>query len=203
MPDYQISKIYTIKSKIDPNLIYVGSTTCKYLCDRMAKHRHDCKREKPVSLYKHIENNDWTNWYIELYEHYPCTSKDELLKREGQVTLEIGTINQVIAGRNKQEREEANPEYYKELHHTYYMKAKEKEGFKEKSSERRIKWIETNKEHKKQSDKEYKEKNKERIKEHKSKKVTCECGSVICHDGLSLHRKSKKHIAFITHTPNN
>ena len=131
MPDYQTSKIYIIKCKIDPNLIYVGSTTCKYLCQRMSKHRDDCKRGLPVSLYKHIENNDWTNWYIELYEHYPCKSKDELLKRKGQVTQEIGTINQVIAGRNRQEREEANPECYKELHHTYYMKAKEKEGFEE------------------------------------------------------------------------
>jgi hypothetical protein len=49
------------------------------------------------SLYYYIENNDWTDWYIELYEKYPCNDRQELHKREGQVIREIGTINQMYS----------------------------------------------------------------------------------------------------------
>ena len=44
---------------------------------------------------------------------------------------------------------------------------------------------------------EYHIKNKEIILEKKKEKVTCECGSICRKDGITEHKKSKKHIDFI------
>ena len=98
MPDYSKGKIYTVRNKKDDKLIYVGSTCKHYLSDRMGKHRSDCKKNPNTMFYEIVE--DWIDWYIELYENYPCNSKDELTKREGEVIREIGTLNKRRAGLN-------------------------------------------------------------------------------------------------------
>ena len=98
MPDYQKGKIYTVRNKNDTNLIYVGSTCDVYLSNRMGKHRADSKRLPDNHFYKNIEN--WNDWYIELYENFPCKDKNELTKREGEVIREIGTLNRNNAGHN-------------------------------------------------------------------------------------------------------
>ena len=41
MPNYQLGKIYTVRSLTSPE-IYVGST-CMILCKRMTKHRNNWK----------------------------------------------------------------------------------------------------------------------------------------------------------------
>lgn len=98
MPDYQKGKIYTIRNKNDTNLIYVGSTCDVYLSNRMGKHRADSRRNPNNHFYKKIEN--WNDWYIELYENFPCNDKNELTKREGEVIRQIGTLNNKNAGHN-------------------------------------------------------------------------------------------------------
>jgi len=98
MPDYQKGKIYTIRNKNDINLIYVGSTCNKYLCNRFSNHKSNSKTAPNNSFYKHI--TDWNDWYIELYENFPCNDKNELTKREGEVIREIGTLNAKNAGLN-------------------------------------------------------------------------------------------------------
>jgi hypothetical protein len=100
---YKRGKIYTIRCRYDDSLIYVGSTIAK-LSKRMRRHRLG----KTCSLYKFVDG-DWDNWYIELYEEYPCDNREQLEKREGQVIREIATINKLIAGRTQKE-------YYKENH---------------------------------------------------------------------------------------
>ena len=47
---------------------------------------------------------------IELFENFPCNSKEELNKKEGQVIREIGTINKQTAGRTNKEWYEDNKE---------------------------------------------------------------------------------------------
>ncbi len=47
------------------------------------------------------ESNNINDWYIELYEDYPTTNKEKLLKRESELIREIGTLNKIIAGRTK------------------------------------------------------------------------------------------------------
>jgi hypothetical protein len=48
-----------------------------------------------------LTDNCWTNWYIKLYEYFPCKNKPELHRREGEVISEIGTINKNISSGNK------------------------------------------------------------------------------------------------------
>ena len=111
---YKRGKVYTIRCRYDDSLIYVGSTIDK-LAKRMARHRLD----KKCSLYKLVDG-DWNNWYIELYEDFPCDNKEQLEKREGEVIREIATINQVVAGRTKKEYYEENRDKivdYKKQHY--------------------------------------------------------------------------------------
>ena len=93
MPDYSQGKIYTIRCRDDDSLIYVGSTT-QILSQRLAGHKRLSTNLKyqNIKLYQTV-NNDWNNWYIELYELYPCTCKMELDKKEGEVIRNIATLN--------------------------------------------------------------------------------------------------------------
>ena len=149
MPNYQNGKIYTIRCRSDNNLIYVGSTV-ETLAQRLAKHRYQSKKKPHYKLYQAIDDN-WDDWYIELFEVYPCDSKEELLKKEGEVIREIGTLNTVICGRTQKE-------YYHDN--------------KKKLAEINKNWSENNKEKMKQYDKEYREKNKEKMKQYQ--KEYCE-----------------------------
>ena len=99
---YKRGKVYTIRCRYDDSLIYVGSTIDK-LAKRMAGHRLNEK----CSLYK-LVNGDWDNWYIELYEDFPCNNREQLEKREGEVQRQIATINNRIAGRTRKEYRKEN-----------------------------------------------------------------------------------------------
>ena len=103
MPDYQQGKIYTIRCRTDDTLVYVGSTI-QPLYKRFDSHKRNSKLEnkKNIPLYKMV-NEDWNNWYIELYEVCPCNTREELCRKEGEVIREIGNINIRIAGRTSQE----------------------------------------------------------------------------------------------------
>lgn len=153
---YSNSKIYTVRSLINPDLIYVGSTT-QPICKRFSGHKALCKYGKSGSLYKHIIDNDWSDWYIELHEYYPCNNKEELCKREGEVIREIGTINKQIAGRSNKE---SHKEWYD--NNREHCLAKHKE------------WCENNREHNLAKMKEWRENNpgymKEYMKEYRSRK---------------------------------
>ena len=124
---YNNASIYTIRNRKDESLIYVGSTIGA-IHKRLSVHKSSCKQGKPVSLYSHIIDNDWTDWYIELYEKVNCNDREELCRREGQVIRDIGTINKNVAGRTNKESKtrwrKANPEYMKQWCETNpeYMK---------------------------------------------------------------------------------
>jgi hypothetical protein len=113
MLDYLKGKIYTIRCRNDPSLIYVGSTI-QSLAKRLGGHKKDSinKTKYPNhQLYSKIE--DWNDWYIELYLNYPCNSVEELRQKEGEVLREIGTLNRCIAGRTRQEWKKENPDKLK------------------------------------------------------------------------------------------
>jgi len=96
MVNYQLGKIYTVRSLTSPE-IYVGSTVVP-LCKRMVKHRCDWKKGLILGRNKEIVT-DINEWFIELHELYPCNKKEELAQREGEIIREIGTLNIKIAGR--------------------------------------------------------------------------------------------------------
>jgi hypothetical protein len=94
------------------------------LARRIAYHRQVGKTIK-TKFYTSV-NNNWDDWYIELYEVYPCENKQELCKREGEIIREIGTLNSKISGitqaesdklyreKHKEERKEARKIYIEE-----------------------------------------------------------------------------------------
>lgn len=124
---YKKGMIYTIRNIKDDTMIYVGSTINK-LSKRLDGHKKDykCGKSKNCSLYKYIENNDWTDWYIELFEAYSCNNKQELNRREGEIIREIGTINKCIAGRTRQEYRDDNADKINESKKKYRENNKEK-----------------------------------------------------------------------------
>ena len=155
MPDYSKGKIYTIRCLNDPN-IYVGSTI-QTLSVRMGKHRNDYLRDRILGKNKDIVK-DINEWKIELHELYPCLTREELLRREGEVIREIGTLNICIAGRTQKEWCEDNPEKRYESRKRYL--SKNVEHFKNYKKEYRLKNIEIIKE----KDKKYNLENAENIK---------------------------------------
>lgn len=126
MPNYQEGKIYTIRCRTDETLIYVGSTT-QPLCKRLYEHKLRCLNEKYINilLYQRI-NSDLNNWYIELHSLYPCSCKNELERKEGEIIREIGTLNTRIPNRTKKERYDENKDNVKKKSMENYYKNKDK-----------------------------------------------------------------------------
>lgn len=174
MPDYQQGKIYTLRCRYDDTYIYVGSTI-QSLAKRLGEHKTKCKTQTNRPVYSVIKN-DWEDWYIELYELYPCSCKEELNKREGEVIREIGTLNKNIAGRTDKEYRQNN---------------------KEKKNENDKEYYKDNKEKMKENNKEYYKNNKNKVLEKMREKITCDCGCIICNTNINRHRKSQKHLDLI------
>ena len=108
---YKNGKIYTIRHKNDDSLIYVGSTI-QPLFKRWYEHKSNVNNETHKSynmlLYHKIRETNIEDFHIELYENFPCNSKEEWNKREGEIIREIGTLNKQIAGRTPKEYVEDN-----------------------------------------------------------------------------------------------
>ena len=94
MPNYQNGKIYCVRCMIDEKMIYVGSTTVP-LCKRWWEHKWGANNKSNVSICILMKDMGVENFYIELYELFPCNSKQELEKREGEVMREIATVNKI------------------------------------------------------------------------------------------------------------
>lgn len=83
--DYSQGKIYRIYSNIC-NIVYIGSTTEKYLCNRKKTHIYKFRKWDQDQV-----KNAWTSSFdllrlphheFDLIESYPCNSVDELRRRE-------------------------------------------------------------------------------------------------------------------------
>ena len=152
--DYSKGKIYVVKSLTSPE-IYVGSTI-QTLADRMYCHRNDWKKNEVLGRNKEIVK-DINVWYIELYEEYPCKNITELNKREGDIIKEIGTLNNRIEGRTRQEYNADHKEERKQ----YNLKNKDK------IKEQRKQYYTDHKEERKQYQKQYNTYHDDEIKEYK------------------------------------
>jgi Uri superfamily endonuclease len=124
MEKYNEGKIYLLKCKNDPNLIYVGSTI-NTLYNRLKCHRADSKLKPNTLLYKTI-NNDWDNWTITLYENYKCETKQQLQKREGEIIRLFGTLNTKIEGRTHKEYYDENRNAVLKQKKEYYTANRDK-----------------------------------------------------------------------------
>ncbi len=112
MTNYNNGKIYSIRSRSRPDLIYIGSTT-QALSKRLGKHKNEmrCSSKQIILL---------GDAYIELIENYPCLNVEELRRREGEIQRLTDCVNRYIAGRTR-------PEYYKE--NTNKVKEQNKEYY--------------------------------------------------------------------------
>ena len=204
MPDYSKGKIYTIRNKNNENLIYIGSTTEKYLSTRFNKH----KSQYHCSLYNYINNPDnntnWNDWYIKLYEEFPCENKLQLCKKENEIIREKATINK-IGYRTEKMKKEQEKEYREKNKEKIAEKVKEwSENNREKILAKKAEYNENHKEYKlnymKKKYLEKKEEIKEKVKEwreNNKEKINCDCGSCIFKYKLKDHLKTKKHIDYI------
>ena len=101
MLNYQNSKIYKIQSHLGDK-IYIGSTTKKYLSQRMDVHRCAYKRwklgktEQKTSSFEVFDEYGVDNCTIVLLEVCPCDSKDESHAREAYYVKSMVCVNHNI-----------------------------------------------------------------------------------------------------------
>ena len=114
MNRYENGKIYKI-TDAGYNKCYIGST-CESLSKRMERHRKHYREYNAGKTRKKTTALDIFNEFalenckIELIEGYPCSSKEEWLKREGHYIKEIERVNKMVAGRTRQEWKQDKPE---------------------------------------------------------------------------------------------
>tara|TARA_R110001632_G_scaffold232377_1_gene373020 strand:+ start:418 stop:933 length:516 start_codon:yes stop_codon:yes gene_type:complete len=147
MTDYSKSKIYKIVCNTT-GLVYYGSTV-QTLKRRLNGHKTDIKRGKTCSSKLVLENN---NFEIILVENFPCETRKELLRREGEHQVTSDCVNNNIAGRSREEIKRKKKEHYH----------RNKEKYNQQSKEH----YHRNKEKCNQQSKEYYEKNKEKQREY-------------------------------------
>ena len=208
--DYSQSKVYKIWSP-NGDKVYIGSTTKKYLSQRMTAHRCDYIRWKDkkrnfVSSFILFDEYGLNNCFIELLEAKSCASNDELKKLEGRYIREKSCVNKVIPDRGTKEWGNDNALYISEQFHKWYEV--NKENCKEQQQQYREKNKQTISEYKKKkymenkTDKlayqhEYRKANKDQITAYRSLEVVCTCGKTIKKVNKSRHLTSlihKEHI---------
>ena len=106
---YQNGKIYAIRSNMTDKY-YIGSTT-QPLHKRLYEHK---TKEDCSSSYIFC----FPDVYIELIENYPCNSKEELHRREGELIREniCKVVNKTIPGRSKEELKQDKKNLKEMLH---------------------------------------------------------------------------------------
>ena len=191
MVNYELAKIYKLVCN-KTGLTYIGSTCQKLLSQRLSGHVRNYKcwkngKTNYVTSFKIIENNDY---YMELLEAVPCSSFDELAKKERHYVESIDCVNKSIPGRTNKEYQQDNKENNKEKRKQYYENNKEKiKQYYENNKE-------NNKENTKEKRKQYYENNKEKIKqyyENNKENIKCSrCGCEVMKKTLSIHQRTLK-----------
>ena len=191
MNKYHNSKIYKIISP-STDVVYIGSTITP-LYKRLQYHKANYKHylNGKCNYVTSFELVKYDDVYIELICDYPCNSKKELERKEGEIQREMDCINKIIAGRTKKEWCDENKDKISEKKKIYY------DDNKDEILKYQKKYRDNNKDEIKEYQKIYRENNKEEILKKKGMKITCECGSVFRKNDKSQHNKTKKHIKFV------
>ena len=194
---YKNGKIYKLWS-LEGDDIYIGST-CNSLERRLYEHKM-CYKDTKISSVQLFQK--YNKVKIELIEEYPCETKNELTRREGQVIRENKCVNKRIEGRTPKEHYDDNRDKILLKKQDYYIK--NYEVISQKKKDYRLQHLEQYK----QKDKEHYEQNIEKIKEQKKQKyqqnkeqiseknketMTCVCGCTVNKRCLSRHLKTEKH----------
>lgn len=189
--DYKNGIIYKIWSP-STGLQYIGSST-QPKAKRMAQHRLDKKnyelgkRKSWISSFLVLEHDDAR---IDIIEEYPCESKAQLDKIEGEYIRKLDCVNKKIPGRtpkewrsdnsdiirrNKKQHYEKNKEQILEKGNKYYVENKSKILQKKKQNyilnrakilQQKKKYADKNKDKISEYQKEYYSNNKDRLNEY-------------------------------------
>lgn len=212
MPDYSLGKIYRIWSP-STDKVYIGSTVEPLLCRRLTNHRRQYKSFKGgkfhyVTSFAVLEFEDAK---IELVESFPCASKDELQKREGEVIRATdNAVNRYIAGRTKVEYANDNIDKIKDYMVTY--RAAHEDELKTKRAEYRKANIEhiVARETRYKTEhrgticarmKLYNAEHREEVHAKRKVRTDCSCGGYFNSYGKARHFKSGRHQAWAAANP--
>ena len=183
MNKYQFGVSYKITSNKNTET-YIGSTTMD-IETRLIKHKCDAKQRPHLSkFFTFMNEHGRDDFDIDIVEEYPCETKEQLEKREGEIIREMGTLNQRKAGRTRKEYKQEFAEY---------LKVFARENKKKWRTENREHYVEKERGYKKT----YREKYKEELKEKTSTKVECECGGHYTMSHKAEHIQSKKHQKYL------
>jgi len=165
---YSKGKIYMIMTENSSD-IYVGSTI-QTLKARLEKHESKYRiGSKYCSSQEILKQGDYK---IVLIKNYPCSSKLELLREEGEFQRDMECINKKIAGRTKKEWYEDNRDARLTKQKEHYINNREVIIAYQK---------------------EYHIKNREALLAKNKVKYECACGGRYTHSSKSRHFKTKKH----------
>ena len=201
MVNYGNGKIYKIVANNGKDGdIYIGSTSKKYLSQRMDRHRCAYKEWKLgnfhfITAFELFDKYGVENCKIILIENCPCESKDELIARERHWYESLECFNKNKPGIfNELGKTQYNKEYYIE-HKTDLLQASKiyHTNNKESIAKNVKKYHTLNKENIKIYKKNYYQENKVRL----SKTEKCVCGSVTSIDRRSAHLKTKLHQNYV------
>jgi len=188
MAEYQQGMIYQIISDMTDR-IYIGSTT--NLKQRWNSHRYTYKSKTDTySSFILFDLVGVENCRIETIHLFPCHSKQELEREEGDIQLMFKDIivNKIIAGRTSNER--YSREYYlqnRDKQKEYYFKNRDK--IKEYNRNYNLDNVDKIRE----NYKEYYVNNCEKIRAQHNEKYTCKCGAKLAVGNKSRHEKNEKH----------
>ena len=166
MPDYKQGKIYMIWSP-NTDKVYIGSTV-QPLHKRFHEHKRRLTGQKSYRT-AHEVLLACSDARIELIEDYPCATKAELNRREGQIMRGYDKrVNQIIAGRTDAEYRADNREKLAAQRREYNAKNKEQIAARareryQQNREQIAAYRQRNKEQIAAQKREYNAKNKERI----------------------------------------
>ena len=137
LPNYQQGKVYKMTMG---DLIYIGSTCQKYLCQRLTQHTKSYNywfknkdTQKKVSYTSSYELYKIGKPSITLLENCPCNSKDELLACERKHIQQFNCVNRRMKGIppmvgqfNRKEYKKLYKEQHRDLYKASYRKSYEK-----------------------------------------------------------------------------
>lgn len=168
MPNYQNSKIYKLICD-NPELVYYGSTTQKYLASRLSGHHQGYKKKvkghNDCSSYKLFEAG---NVKIILVESFPCKTKEELLYRERYWIENNSCVNMCKPITTKEEQREQRKQY--QIDNREHILEKKRE-YSKKTKEQKREYdrinYQKNREQKINQVKNYYKENCEKVKEYR------------------------------------
>jgi hypothetical protein len=196
MDKYQSGKIYKIYIDGCEDVCYIGSTT-KSLIHRLATHRcQERPGQNKTACVMFFENG--SEPLIKLVEDFPCETKLDLETRERYwIEQYPNCVNKNIPTQSWKERWLKNREHNLILHKQWIESNKDQQA--EYKAQKRL----ANLEEAKKKDKESRERNKEAIAERRKEIIECNiCKKSITRHSLSLHNRSKAHIAKALATQN-